>query len=317
MAPEAELAREAIQNSCDAAREQERRVRIAFRIVTLESPQKSKFLRSLGLVDDDARRFLKVRLAPDNCLSSGSRPLKLIFIEDYNTVGLRGAPHDPRSHFHRLLLSVGDTAKVSTLSSGGSYGYGKSALSLNSKIRTVVAYSAFEPDQTGDSARLMACAYLDAHEFEGKQFTGRGWFGLVRHGAELIVDPLRNDDAHGMADELGFASRRDGRPGTSILIVDSGASDPEKLLKGIEDWWWPRIVDEELEVEIEADGQKYCPRPKTREHLLPFIQCYLMAVGRAVPTGAHEKSDRFNRLEGLALGTYAFQMLDPERANQV
>jgi hypothetical protein len=78
-------------------------------------------------------------------------------------------------------LSVGDSTKAfANPGSGGSYGYGKDALSLNPRLRTIVAHSAFEQDDTGATARLMGCAYLDAHEFDGKEWTIRDWFGIPR-----------------------------------------------------------------------------------------------------------------------------------------
>lgn len=314
MPPEAELAREAIQNSCDAAKQGERRVRIVFRIVTLNADRKNRFLADLSLQRGIGERIESVPLAPDNCLARPSQPLHLLFVEDFGTTGLHGDPHNRQSHFHRLLLSVGDTTKaLAAVSSGGSYGYGKSALSMNSRLRTIVAYSAFERDSTGAGARLMACTYLDAHEFASQQWTGRGWFGLPR-SSRAIVDPLRDEEAHALAELLGFRTRRHGEHGTSILIVDSHAKDHQRLLRGIEEWWWPRLLDEELDVVVEAAGGEHFPQPKRREDLLPFIECYSLAVGRAEPTGPHQKRDRFNRLHGLSLGVHGLQLLASDRA---
>jgi len=314
--PEAELAREAIQNSCDAAKG-ERRVRVAFRIVTLEGDSKERFVTDLSLQKGIGERIHRVSLAGNNCLAQPSRPLHLLFVEDYGTVGLHGDPHQRQSHFHRLLLSVGDSTKaLSSAGSGGSYGYGKSALSLNSRLRAIVAYSAFESDDTGATARLMGCAYLDAHEFDGKQWTGRGWFGIRRPGQELVVDPLRDEEAHALAERLGFRRRQQGEQGTSVLVVDSHAHDHQHLLRAIEEWWWPRLLDQELEVVVEVRGTEYFPQPKQRPDLLPFIECYSLAVGRAQPAGPHQKTDRFNRLRGLSLGPYALQVLDSDLADE-
>lgn len=208
--PEAALAREAVQNSCDAAKGHGHRVRVVFRIVTLEDDARVQLIEQLALRKGIEERIGALNLAPNNCLTS-SAPLRLLFVEDYGTVGLHGDPHDWRSHFYRLLLSVGDSTKAFEQSgSGGSYGYGKSALSLNSRIRTIVAYSAFEPDCTGATARLMACTYLGAHEFDNRRWTGRGWFGVRREGAEVVVDPLQDVEAHDFAARLGFMDRRNG-----------------------------------------------------------------------------------------------------------
>ncbi|GBD44607.1 hypothetical protein HRbin40_02096 [bacterium HR40] len=311
--PAVELAREAIQNSCDAAKEGERRVRVVFRIVNLEGADRQRFLADLQLERSFHERLSSLKVRRDNCLASTSQPLSLVFVEDYGTVGLRGDPHTRTSHFYRLLLSLGDTAKIlEGARTGGSYGYGKSALSLNSRICTIVAYSSFEPDETGATARLMGCAYLQAHEFRGEQWTGRAWFGVPRSRNPLVVDPLRDEDAHQLAERLGFRPRRRGEHGTSILIVDSDLRDHRPLLTAIEDWWWPRLIDHELEVQVETAGETHYPQPKRRSDLLPFIECYSLAVGRAEPMGPHQRRDRFNRLRGLALGEYAFVLLSED-----
>jgi len=317
MSPLAELAREAIQNSCDAC-SGDQRVSVTFRIERLEEDEKQNFLEALELDRAFGPRLGAIALAPEHCLASTTRPLNLLFIEDYGTIGLHGDPHKPSSHFHRLLLSIGDTAKVSGGTGiGGSYGYGKSALSLNSRIRTIVAYSSFPPDETGATARLMACAYFDAHEFDGRQWTGRAWYGVRRKSEELVVDPLQDDEAHEMAQRLGFRLRGPDDHGTSILVVDVDIETPHELLKAIEDWWWPRLVDNELEVQVEDSGQLYFPQPKQRQDLTPFIECYSLAVGRSCPTGPHQKSDRLYRFRGLELGIYSFQLLDEDASKDM
>lgn len=316
ISPEAQLAREAIQNSCDAAREGVRKVRVVFRIVTLEGQKKAKFLAKLGFDDRIANRFKTAGLAPDNCLVTSKSSLDLLYIEDYETVGLTGDPHDHKSNFHRLLLSIGDTDKLFASFRGGSYGYGKSAVSMNSRLRTIVAYSAFEEDCTGATARLMACAYLPPHEFQKRNWTGRAWFGSLEQTAPPVVTPLGDEDAHAFAEALGFKSRRNGEFGTSILIVDCNAKDHERLREGIEDWWWPRLVDEELEVEIEAAGQKHFPQPKRREHLQPYIECYRVALQTSEPSPPLVRK-QLRPLHGLALGACGLQLLPSDQAQKL
>jgi len=282
------------------------------------SARKDQFLEHLSLREGMSDRTKHVAVAADNCLSDGRRALHLIFVDDYGTVGLHGNPHSRQSHFHRLLLTVGDSTKaLATPRSGGSYGYGKSALSLNSRLRTIVAYSRFEPDETGSVSRLMGCTYLDAHEFKGGQWTGRGWFGRKRAGPQIVVDPLRDNDADEWAEKFGFVHRGHGDHGTSILIVDSQEYDPRALLKGVEEWWWPRLIDQELEVVVQVDGEELYPQPKRRQDILPYIECYSIAVGRSQPTGSHQRSERFNRHRGLSIGTYSFQVMPSDRADEL
>jgi hypothetical protein len=62
ISPEAELAREAIQNSCDAAKANEKRVRVVFRIVTLEGDSKQRFLAELCLPQGIGERIHSVKV---------------------------------------------------------------------------------------------------------------------------------------------------------------------------------------------------------------------------------------------------------------
>lgn len=154
MDPAETLAREAIQNSVDAALPaQANKVRVAFRRVVLTGGDKVRFVESLDLASFSERREA-LELPPQNSadhLADPSVPLDLLYIEDYETHGLFGDPHDSESHFHRLLFSLGDSAKArSDDATGGSFGFGKAVYSTNSQIRTIVAFSVFEPTAGDD-----------------------------------------------------------------------------------------------------------------------------------------------------------------------
>ena len=83
-----------------------------------------------------------------------------------------------------------------------------------------------------------------------------------------------------------------------------------ELRRDTETFWWPRIVDDQLEVEFSEDGTMLpTPRPKQRADLMPFIECYEMAIGRAVPTGKHQIMGELKRAEGKDLGKCSFQVL--------
>jgi len=310
---EEELAREGIQNSCDAA-EKNQRVKVVFRVKNLEGSARTAFAERLKLVEGFRPRLKQLRLPRQNWLSNPSGSLSLTYIEDYGTVGLFGDPHKSESNFFKLLLSLGDVSKASAgEASGGSYGYGKSALSMNSRLRTIIAYSSFDKDTTGSTARLMGCGYFTAHAFKGKEFTGRAWFGK---GTDENVDPLENEPAHELAEALGFLPRRGGQKGTSILIVDSVVQG-EPLIRSVEDWWWPRIVDQDLDVEVHLGDDVRFPKPRLRADLAPFIECYAMAAGKTEPRGAHQRSEQFHKLENFALGSYGVGVLKYDEAQAV
>ena len=159
------LAREAIQNSVDAwQRDRADKAKVVFRRVSLTGKAKREFVAVAGLDTEFLRRRKILGFQQDHCIDSLGKPnapLHILYIEDYGTHGLYGNPHDSKSHFFRLLLSLGDSAKSrNRKDSGGSYGYGKAVYSANSRIHTILAYSVFDPRDDGEKhhARLMGCA---------------------------------------------------------------------------------------------------------------------------------------------------------------
>lgn len=320
MEPNEVLAREAIQNSCDAA-ESDKKVRVVFRRVTLAGEHKKKYLKLCGLDKELKGRRKALKLPVSNCIdriSDPLAPLHLLFVDDYGTWGLHGNPVSSRSHLFRLLLSLGDDSKATdSLGSGGSYGYGKSVYSANSGVHTIFAYSSFDPKLSGttpkQSARLMGCGYFNQHDHSGEEFSGRSWYGVSRNSGKS-VSPLTDKDAHAAALQLGFHVRGPQERGTSILILDCDTTTDE-LRAAVEKWWWPRLIDEELglDIEIFEDGKRLPPpRPRKRADLKPFIECFELAVGRSVPIGEHQKAGAPNKLNDTELGTYGFVVLGNE-----
>jgi hypothetical protein len=53
------------------------------------------------------------------------------------------------------------------------------------------------------------------------------------------------------------------------------------IVVGVEDWWWPRLVANKLDVEIyDPSGSVSVPRPKKNDQLKPFIEAFEIARGR-------------------------------------
>ncbi len=318
MEPAAVLAREAIQNSVDAG-EAGSKVRVDFRRVTLTGKSKADFVAAMGLDPALTAHRKSLKLPRGACLDSlddNDRPLQLLYIEDYGTWGLHGTPSRSKSHFFRLLLSLGDDAKASEAEgSGGSYGFGKSVYSSNSRIHTIVAYSVFDPKLSGvpekNHARLMGCSYFNQHEHKGDEYSGRAWFGKPKNKG-AAVEPLVDADAHVFAEKLGFKKRAKGDRGTSLLILDCDV-ESDLLRESIEEWWWPRLLDDELGLDIalyEQDQMLPPPRPRKRSDLRPFIECFDLAIGRSMPVGEHQKTGAFNKLHAeIPLGNYAYSVV--------
>lgn len=311
MLPAHVLAREAIQNSVDAGTGG--KVEVRFRSDALSGARKAAFIEAAGL-SDIAARVADLRLNGPNCLHTLDKPrsaIPLLYVEDYNAIGLGGDPHDPKSNFYRLLLSLGDRSKEreSHGVTGGSYGFGKSVYSSNSAIRTIFAYTRFKGAGSSETTRVFGCGYFISHDHKKKLYSGRAWLGAKPRQDELgrvVVDPLENAAADNLAAKLGFKLRGAGEFGASILIVDA-AVDMESVVKGVEDWWWPRLEDGKLDVEIhDADGTVRYPKPKKNEALRPFIEAFEIANGRAAPKSGTQKLAQFQKENGVAMGTCGF-----------
>jgi hypothetical protein len=313
MHPAAVLGRESIQNAVDERDPNAEKVLVRFRLAILTGSDKEKFIKAATLGKIVERR--EILSLPELAWLDGQGPLNLVFVEDFYTSGLDGDPLDQRSRFHRLLFSMGDAGKVhyGQHNTGGSYGFGKAALSSNSGIQTVFAYSRFRGDDGCEHTRLFGCGYFRSHRFGSRDYNGQAWFGCDRdpNAADQIVDPLLDEHADAVATQLGFRAREAGEIGTSILIVDT-ALEADDLKKGVEEWWWPRLIENRLDVEvISPDGARHVPRPRLRTDLRPFIDAYDIAVGRNQnPIPRRELKKEFNRQLGLELGVCGLKVLD-------
>ena len=91
--------------------------------------------------------------------------------------------------------------------------------------------------------------------------------------------------------------------------MDAGV-DAEGILRGVEDWWWPRLIQDLLDVEVVSPYGTPLPRPRKREDLRPFLEAYDIAIGKSPPKPKSEYRKQFKKAEGLAIGTVGFKVLD-------
>lgn len=286
------LAREAIQNSWDAARQLRERLearggrpepfRLRFRYCDLAGSEKQAAVDALSLrpLRDRAASTdrTKLGLRERDCLAAldDDEPLSLLLLEESATTGMEG-PWGPTSKMYLALVSIGFTQKQE--GAGGSYGYGKAGLIRASAIRTVLAYSAFERDAV-DSAtrRLLGMTYWGQHELNGVSFTG---FARLGKEVDKVVEPFTDEDADARAAAIGMRTRDASvisDLGTTFLLVDPTV-EADDLRRGIERNWWPALEDGLFEVEIEcSDGTILHPRPKKDEVMRPFIRGYEVAT---------------------------------------
>jgi hypothetical protein len=287
----AQLARETIQNSWDAAKafrleHPDVPFRMRFRFVEVGPADRAETIAALDLraLADRRAIFDKSPVQDGTILDhlDDDEPLRLLFVEDYGTHGLYGHPSlGMKSHLFLALYYIGGSNKA--VGAGGSYGFGKSALERASRIHSVVAHSTFEPrSDPYDSvtSRLMGFTWWPGHTTADASFEGRAQFGVADdNGAE----PAEAARAIDVADELGFARRNHSDPdqlGTSFLVIDP-AVDATELKTEVEKWWWPALHEHAFEVEIiNFDGSTLVPRPANNEFVAQFLPAYRIAIGQ-------------------------------------
>lgn len=78
----------------------------------------------------------------------------------------------------------------------------------------------------------------------------------------------------------------------------------------MEDYWWPRIVEHELEVDVfDTKENRLVPQPMQRPHLKPFIDAWNVVIQRSPPTAGQERH-QFNRHNDKQIGAVGLVTLE-------
>ena len=321
------FAREAIQNSWDAARElKAERLKkrksvepfyLEFSFKEVHGFEKRSAIYALGL-DEHTRQFrnatagkgrhANLGLADPEFLSQlddSNVPLRILTMSEHAGLGMRG------SRMQQALLRVGYTEKAD--GAGGSFGYGKAGLIAASSIRAVVAYSAFEAtkEEPGVDRRLIGVTYWKPHKISSTEFNGWARLGKrVQDGAVISALPFENKEADDAATSLGIGLRdpnNSRETGTTFLIVDPTISASDLCL-AIERYWWPAMLDatEGLKVRItDYDGTVIVPSvPMDDPDMRPFIRSFQIATKTQDAHGDNEAR--------ISLGSYKPQGSDTD-----
>lgn len=240
------LVREAVQNSWDA-RLVDRGVRFGMAGWNLTDKQRSWLLDTL--FKRMPPRGLDVRK-----LLGSPEPAAVLAIYDRGTKGLCGptradqAPTGEALNFVNLLRNVGQPPTA--YRGGGTYGFGKTALFLASRARTIVVHSQVAAGRKFEQ-RFMGAAlgsqYTHAGSVgRGRRYTGRHWWGR-KDGS--VVEPVTGRDASDAAKALGLPQFDREETGTTILVLlpDFEGRTPEEALRFIGEailrTFWPKMVD--------------------------------------------------------------------------
>jgi len=318
------IVRETLQNSADALAPGSQRSKVIFRLVDIVGNEKSEFLNCSGLGKMLMQRGDKLDLPADfdpSGFLNDELPLSLLYIEDFGTTGLRGDEHSKgvNSDFFRFVYLYGDEEKATAGDlSLGSYGLGKSVLSSASPVFAFFVHTVVDPlTSNGTYSRTIGCGLYKTHEFESKNYGGRAWFGETSDNAVAAVSALKDDQAVDFASELGFIERGQSDTGTSICIVGLKAS-AEDYVDAVCMYWWPRLVKQELVVEvIDQDGLRHIPKPRQHPKLKKYIEAFELATGTDQSKDENSKRQEFRKTHvGRSTGVLAAKRGIPLESNE-
>ena len=318
------LVREAIQNSVDATQTNQR-TEVVFFNKTFRARDIDSLSQLLRLRDDasPATRITELGLGSDNAiarLASGEtgKSVTATFIEDYNTCGLGFDAEDGKDRFVELCLAFGQDRTGADAVRGGSYGFGKEVYEDVSDCNFFIVYSVFNPSEEteGAHARLFGCATFDGHEWQGGRYNGRTLFGrILTTDGQKLCRPLEDDQAHNVAVELGFEAKSKDDLGTSIMILGTDI-DLGEVCSAVEKHWWPRILSNQLTVDLWDDNEPLdSPEPRDRPDLKPYIDCYEMIEHDIPADSSFQLKQRLRRSRGHQTGSIALTARREEDLN--
>ncbi len=289
------LVRETAQNSWDARLDDER-VRYTIHARTLSAEQ-LRVLREVVFPQGGKGTRLRESL---------QRPrLEVLEISDRGTKGLGGPVRNDRpvksgevSDYIDFVLNVG--AQPSKTFAGGTYGFGKSIAYLVSRAHTVVIWSRCRRGR-GFEHRFIASAFGESFPADGRQYTGRQWWGRER--GRDVIEPVTGEAARELGSILFETGMAKAETGTSLLIIDpdvghGGSPSPTRLERIATEcaeavlWHlWPKMVpppgksESSMEIRVLHEGGEVpVPDPSSHPVLRGFVDA-LQAVRAAQDGG--------------------------------
>lgn len=238
------IAREVIQNSIDARRDgSEDPVVVKFTRLVLDTkdvPGITELKKHLEvcLAQAKAEQNEKAERYYEDAVKAASEAKTVVLrASDFNTSGLTGEDKDKKGKWHRLVRAVGENQMSGV--GGGSYGIGKGAPFVASRMRTVY-YST--KNDAGDDI-FQGKARLMSHELGGKEYRGVGSFGVdgyqsVRDKKDIPAAFLRKEQ------------------GTDINIIGYSANLAwaDELATSVLENFWMAVYGGALEVVIGTES---------------------------------------------------------------
>ncbi|WIM41137.1 hypothetical protein PO903_09795 [Paenibacillus sp. PK4536] len=234
------LAREIIQNSCDAKNHQiDKPVEVHFTLETINTsdfPDKNNYIDILNA----CKKFWENDTKTINFFNEALKKINgdklfILKISDYNTTGLQNAGQDRIGEWQNLIKSVGSSNKDA--GSGGSFGIGKNAPFACSSLRTVFYGT---KDIKGIQA-FQGVSKLVTHEsLDEIETQGTGYYGESGKNSP-ILDPNQIHEFF-KRDEIG----------TDVFVsgFDMDKDWESKIIKSVLENFFIAILDKKLVAKI-------------------------------------------------------------------
>ena len=256
--PYASCAREAGQNSRDAARELP--VRITFDIRRLghdEFPSYAELRDAIEACRTEASQDRETAFFDNAADVIGKARIPVLEIADSNTTGLTGPPDVHGTPFHSLVKASGVTVK-SDADAGGSFGIGKNASFAVSDLQTVFYSSVYQDPESGNGA-----------------FAAQGKVKLVSHTG-TDDEPRRATGYWGNPKRFGAVTSRSLVPawmrrsavGTTIFCMGFRESEDwaERMTYSLVSNFFCAVHRQQMVFEV--DNGRFAINRNTLEHLL-------------------------------------------------
>jgi hypothetical protein len=278
------LARESVQNSWDA-RLADKGVRFGMAGWNLLDPQRAWLLETL--FKKSPPHGLELR-----ALLESEEQAAVLAVYDRGTKGLCGPTRADKissggpSNFVDLLRNVGQPPTA--FLGGGTYGFGKTALFLASRARTIIAHTQVSLGKRYEQ-RLMGAALGSQYAHKGgigrggRRYTGRHWWGRKDGN---VVEPLTGREAVDAAKAIGMPTFEKEESGTTILMLlpDFEGRTPEEALRFIGEailrTYWPKMVDAtrgtgSMMFQLSWNGGRIpMPRPQDVPPLSAYVKAF-------------------------------------------
>jgi len=289
------LVREAVQNSCDATRNEPGRAQIYLRIRALTPEQKRNLSYQVF------RDLPPERTAAENLRKVlEEEELQVLEIADYGTTGLGGptradlptAPGE-NADFVNFFRNVGAARDVE--GGGGTYGYGKATLYRASRAHTILV-DTLTTDEGSPVRRFMAAQMGKA--VPGR-VTGRHWWGVGSSDGRT-VNPLTGKMAASLANRLGMPKRDsffEDRGSTIMILAPHLPTGPDQMIGVLTEYllwyFWPRMMKTTpkrkiLEAFVSTGGNDWARVPAPENFPPIDLMCRAMNVLRGDDDGSGE-----------------------------